>query len=230
MLEKRQVLTVGSVTLVASLALLPAFNVTSWWWNPLQKIWEAIYDLQTEVDSLNASLLEAQSDIATLENKLLEVQSKVEDLETRIPKKGYVSVSAAAFVPGAHFYEYYSYGYSLYNWGTSNQFFYAAVQLPHGAKVTNFTSYWFDDNATDIHCILWRWCPVPPVTLQDMARADSTGDSGPGFSYDDTIDFATVDNAHFSYFVRLTIPPNLDYPPNVDYFFTNAIIEYEYQR
>jgi len=50
-LKKAQVFGILGITLVTSVALLPAFDL-KWFWNPFRKIWEAIYELQDRVETL----------------------------------------------------------------------------------------------------------------------------------------------------------------------------------
>ena len=76
---------------------------------PINKT-ELLLELQSKVESLNASVLQLLSEVASLQTELALLKTDFADLnaslaelqsivETRIPKKGYISVPAAAFVP-----------------------------------------------------------------------------------------------------------------------------------
>jgi len=63
--------------------------------------------------------------------------------------------------------------------------------------------------------------------IYTMASADNPEISGPGLgsSYDDTINYATVDNSQYMYTLYVNIPYSASH---TDYYFNYAIIEYEY--
>jgi len=159
---------------------------------------------------------------------LLELQSKIESLnqtlETRIPKKGFLSVPAAAFVPCGTTYDWCNYGTTLRNYDTVGwAVFYAALYLPQGVTVRNLTSYWYD-NSTDDYVSCWLARLSQATGGQFMAAADSTDVGGLGSSYDDTIMYATIDNTQFAYLLNVNVPQST----SQDYYFQYAIIEYEY--
>jgi len=60
---------------------------------------------------------------------------------------------------------------------------------------------------------------------QTMAWTTSPGEPGNGYSYDDTIAYATVDNSRYAYYLEVSIPNSTSH---TDYYFRYAIIEYEY--
>jgi len=155
---------------------------------------------------------------------LLELQDRVAALETRMPQKGYISVPAAAFNPYESAWDTRNSGYHLFNYDSFDAWFFGSVQLPHGATVTNFTTYWKDSGTNYVECDLRR---CSSNMIYTMASADSPEISGPGLgsSYDDTINYATVDNTQYMYTLYVSIPYSASH---TDYYFNYAIIEYEY--
>ena len=131
---------------------------------------------------------------------------------------GSISVSAAAFVASDSTANWRCSGVDLYHLETGGVHFYGAVQLPDGATVTNVTFHWIDLGGLNVQCQLKRHNLT--MTL-NMASMMSSGDTGTGSSYDDTIDFATVDNIQNTYYFDVLIPSG-------SYYFRYAIIEYEY--
>jgi len=158
---------------------------------------------------------------------LLELQSKVDSLnqtlETRIPKKGYISVPACAFVPSNSSQRVIYPWHALYNYESTGVICYGSVQLPHEATVTNVTFYWYDSGAYSMMFELLRYNQTH--NPQTMAWTTSPGEPGNGYSYDDTIAYATVDNSRYAYYLEVSIPNSTSH---TDYYFRYAIIEYEY--
>jgi len=75
--------------------------------------------------------------------ELLGFEDRVAALETRIPKKGYISVPPAAFVPVDSNWRVLTTNY-LANYEAFIVTCVGSVQLPQGATVTNITVYWRD--------------------------------------------------------------------------------------
>jgi len=138
-------------------------------------------------------------------------------------KAGNISVPAAAFAPAYDGYDWRNYGSVLSNWEASGYaVFVTSVQLPHGATITNLTTYWMDSGIDTISCHLFRY---NQTSQEWMASAYSPGLPAPGYgsSYDDTINYATVDNNERTYYLEVDVPA-----PYYNYFFQYALIEYEY--
>ena len=131
---------------------------------------------------------------------------------------GYVSVSAAAFVAIDSTANWRCSGGELYHLETGGVHFYGSVQLPDGVTVTNVTFHWIDWGGLNVQCQLKRYNRT--MTL-NMASMVSSGDTGTGSSYDDTIDFATVDNSQNTYFLDVLLPSG-------SYYFLYTTIEYQY--
>jgi len=200
-----------------------------------------LLELQSRIDTLNASLLDLEAYLKTritnLEASLVELQSKVTDLETRIPKKGYVSISPGAFTPAANGTKYWiglslgggpgwaGFDLFLQGWG----YFFAQVDLPHGAKVLNMTVCVTDELSDfDISIGLTRryiGSMLKDWTENWMAWVKTVGTPGQDvLVYDDTINYAEVDNQHYSYFLYAIF---LTYHWQLR--LKGVVIEYEYQ-
>ena len=117
-----------------------------------------------------------------------------------------------------------NYGWTMQNHEISgNATFYAGVQFPHGATVTNVTMYYTDLALDSVYCELYRLGWVGDgIGRWSMASVSSVAESGEGFNYDDSIAFATIDNDNNTYYLYVTVPAG-------PFAFHYAVIEYEYQ-
>jgi len=152
---------------------------------------------------------------------LYELEARVEALETRIPQIGYISVAPAAFAPVDSSWRVLTTNY-LANFESTITTFVGSVQLPHGAIVTNMTVYWRDIGSQAVMSSLRRY---NLTHWHGLAEVDSIGDTGFGYSYDDTIDQATIDNSKYYYYMSVGIPPSTSH---LDYQYYYAVIEYQY--
>jgi len=120
---------------------------------------------------------------------------------------GYISISAPAFDSTDNDDVVYV-GSTIFNYEVSDTvFFVASVSLPHGATITNVTSYWSDlDGSLDISCALWI-CNGVGVSWE-MADVSSSGHAGWGSTVDTSISDATIDNGLYSYMFYMSIPAN----------------------
>jgi hypothetical protein len=189
---------------------------------PINKT-ELLLELQSRMDTLNSSLLDLETYLntrmTTLNTSLVELQSRVAALETRTPKKGYISVPPAAFTPMFTTVTYEKYpGYIR---GSGN--FLAPVQLPNGAIVTKMSVSLTDSSTTgqiEVNLIRAR-----EQTNYYMANVITSFSGTPGQTtlFDDTIDYAQVDNQDYCYTLRLFFT----YETN-DLVLHSVFIEYEY--
>lgn len=133
-------------------------------------------------------------------------------------RTGYVSIAPGAFTPDQNYYDtdpggstaykYNHTGYKLTG-GSTNETYYAQVDLPHGVEVTRLDFYYDDDDNTErARLDLLRHsrvmaAPSYLATVQSPEAADSDS-SG----YDDTIttNLEIVDNSSYSYYLNLTLP------------------------
>jgi hypothetical protein len=137
---------------------------------------------------------------------------------------GYVSVPAAAFVSWDST-EATLIGNFLQNDDTTAVDFFAGVQLPHGATVTNVTFYWYDfDASLYMDFTLCRLIPTTTVRYV-MASGSSSGSSGYGISIDTSISYPDIDNSQYSYLLYVYIPPNT---PTSNLRFRYATIGFAY--
>jgi hypothetical protein len=152
---------------------------------------------------------------------LLELEARIAALETRIPKDGYISVPPAAFVPVDNTKLVLTTNY-LANYDASIAACVGSVQLPHGAAVTSVTVYWRD---VGTQAVMTRLRRHNLTHWNEMAYVESVGDIGFGGTVDNSIDYATVDNSRYYYYLGVDIPPSASH---LDYQFYYAVIAYEY--
>ncbi len=137
-------------------------------------------------------------------------------------RTGYFSVPSSAFRPQNNTQVYNEAGDRLLSTGAGS--FHAPVALPHGAVVTRMTFYWDDRNATsDMDCSLVQSLLSTNGTYF-MADASSSGWSGEGSSYDDSINSneATIDNSQYMYYLTV------EFPAGGSMWARGVLIEYTY--
>ena len=195
MFKKKQVLAMVSIATICFLiGTMVNVMATDRGGNPWNKVWQAILGLQ----------------------------SKVEALETQIPKKGYISISPAAFNPTDETSMYILWGSVLEGEG----YYVADVQLPHGATITNVTVYLYDESSLygmdvklykyDLDEHHWNIASI------DTWPAEET----PGYAvlYDDHLLSPEVDNQYYSYYIAVWFD-GWSYELEL----RGIVIEYEYQ-
>jgi len=117
---------------------------------------------------------------------------------------GYVSVSAAAFRPQEDGYDFTNSGWRIMNINGSSDYYYAPVQLPHGATVTRMTFHWYDTSSAVGNAYLRR--SSMDATWNTMPNAITSGIGGAGSSFDDDILNATIDNSQYAYYLHWILP------------------------
>jgi hypothetical protein len=142
-------------------------------------------------------------------------------------RTGYVSVAPAAFVPDDEAYQYdRDSGAGLKQDGPSTgSIFYAPVALPHGATVTEFTVYFFDNSTNGAISATLRYSNMAAGSYA-MAEAASTDDNY-GSTSDTSIDYATVDNETRAYYVRAQFPAA---PYSGTLNLKGIVVEYQYTQ
>ncbi len=135
-------------------------------------------------------------------------------------RTGYIAVPAAAFRPWMEGYVFKNAGRSLKNVNDTSDFYFAPVQLPHGATVTKLTFYWFDTTSATGSATLRRSPHDGSYSI--MAGALTSGSAGNGSSYDGAIDFATIDNTSYAYYLLWDLPNSFvwGYHVVIEYTFT----------
>ncbi|MDH4157622.1 MAG: hypothetical protein OEW00_10150, partial [candidate division Zixibacteria bacterium] len=136
-------------------------------------------------------------------------------------KTSYVAISAAAFGPYQSGIEYLNFGQSLEKTGGgASVFFHAHVQLPQGAEVDRMTCYWEDGTIDNGQFTLYR-SHLIDGSADVMGLAETSGESGNGSSYDDSIEYSPVDNSQYAYFMRARLYSDMAlYGIVVEYRFT----------
>ena len=118
------------------------------------------------------------------------------------PTTRYYSIPGCAWLPTSS-YEIGWYRSMLRLWTRQDYqtLWYAPVNLPHGAVVTEFRPWVYDNNATeDITVYLCR--TMASDSYWDMATIESSGSSPAFVQYtDSSIDYAAVDNQNYAYLV-----------------------------
>ncbi|RME81751.1 MAG: hypothetical protein D6775_12810 [Caldilineae bacterium] len=133
-------------------------------------------------------------------------------------KRSAVSVSAAAFIPeqlnDAGNVPYDNEGYYLKNESNTTEWFVAPVQLPHGAVVKQLDVAWHDGSDETATLVLRRVNLLDSSrTVDTMGSVVSVGDHDTvrdDVRTDDTIDFATIDNELYTYYLEVRLPPNAE--------------------
>jgi hypothetical protein len=122
---------------------------------------------------------------------------------TGFESTGYISIPATAFTTSSNTYEVYI-GPYIYNQDTSPRAVRAPVQLPHGATITNVTSYWYDSVSASITGYLYRYTHTGGYS--SIADLHSSGSTGYGNTEDTTIVNPVVNNNDYYYIVYINMP------------------------
>jgi hypothetical protein len=118
-------------------------------------------------------------------------------------RTGHISISPSAFQPHTESYQFARTGYMLYT--TSGDTYNASVNLPDGSTVTKVTFYFRNPSASEDVTMSLRQGEVPSSTVRTMAQVNSvytTSSNGYANDYDDTIDYATIDNENYKYWLQ----------------------------
>jgi hypothetical protein len=151
---------------------------------------------------------------------LLELESRIEYLETRMPKKGCISVPAVSFVPMDNSTPYRIMALRLIGYGL----FFAGLQLPHGAILTNMTAYVYDSvSSGEIHLQLFG-LNLTSGNGYVMASVQSGVSETPGYTglFTGTISYAEVDE-QWTYFLSVSFTSQ-----TISLNLAGVMIEYEY--
>ncbi len=146
-----------------------------------------------------------------------------------MPQTGNISVGYAAFLPIDTKVNDVNYlpGLGLYNLDSGQMLHcIAALQLPHGAKITNATFYFYDNEDDYLQFSLIR---ENQTDLELMAEVDNfPGSDTPGNAHVcfDLITLPTIDNNNYHYYLYIRIPATYD--SYLNYRFHYALIEYEF--
>jgi hypothetical protein len=199
--KKKQVLIILSIAVMSFLLGTSFHNLT------IARIWWGEYDPWYEV----------AQDITNLEKR-------VESLESRTPNKGFISISPSAFQPDDITLSTYRTNGSHFS-GEGR--FIASLQLPHRAIITNMTisaDDWTTDGAVYVLMLRSEVTGEWSGSWFVMASVYTGWEDTPGYIvlYDDTIDYAEIDNQNYYYWLVL------DISPFYSCMLYGALIEYEY--
>ncbi|MCW4054158.1 MAG: collagen-like protein [Candidatus Bathyarchaeota archaeon] len=140
---------------------------------------------------------------------------------------GNISIGYDAFVPLSNYFNYSHYpGIGLVNENTvSDLYCMAPLQLPHGTIITNGTFYFYDNDNNNFNFYLLRENQTGYEfmgTVSNTPPGATLGNDHISFS---SINFATVDNNNYHYWLYISIPWSSNY---LNYRFHYALIEYAY--
>jgi len=131
-------------------------------------------------------------------------------------KTSYVAIPVSAFIPemwaDGYLVEYDNNGDYLKNQSSGYEWYTAPVQLPHGAVITELRVGYRDGSDHEAWTYLRRRSMTAPATgaKQTLASVNSSGAYGStveGVRTDATVDYATIDNASYTYFLEVNLPP-----------------------
>ena len=149
---------------------------------------------EESVTDLNTNSIEIYSNRQLQTNEQHEENDTPQQLAT---KTGYLAVPPAAFIPDSTYWNYQNDGYRVFGVAT----LIAPVYILDGATITKLEYHWIDASPTfDGYLALMvnyntGWAEI-------MAECRTSGDSGHSMmTFDNTIDHATIDNFHQSYYL-----------------------------
>ena len=134
----------------------------------------------------------------------------VEGALTWQAKRSVIAIATSAFIPEQlndnGNVPYHNEGYYLKNESVQNEWFTAPVQLPHGAVIKQLNVGWRDGSDESASMFLRRRSLSDfSGAFQSLAQVDSNGSPHTvkeALWSDDSIDFATVDNENYAYYLE----------------------------
>ncbi len=120
---------------------------------------------------------------------------------------GFVMVHPTAFIPVNSSLEYgFVSGGFLYNPGSIGSYYEAAVNLPHGAKITKLVLYYYD-NSTQNMSIVLAGMGMDDSNLLSLANFTTSGaEENYRVVEDTTITSETINNQSYAYWIEVGIP------------------------
>lgn len=123
------------------------------------------------------------------------------------PKTTYLSLSHQDLHPFQDGYDYSFYTNYLAP-GTTGNYYFSGVNLPHGATVTQVDSWVWDTSTTySVRAYLYRVSNTG--TALAMADVSTAGSAGAETITDTSILYETIDNYNYSYMFRITFGGDL---------------------
>ncbi|HPR34361.1 MAG TPA: hypothetical protein PKY64_01700 [Anaerolineaceae bacterium] len=120
---------------------------------------------------------------------------------------GFVMVHPTAFIPVNSSLEYgFASGGFLYNPGSIGSFYEAAVNLPHGAKITKLVLYYYDNSTQNMSLVLVGM-GMDDSNLLFLADLTTSGaEENYRVVEDTTITSETINNQSYAYWIEVGIP------------------------
>ena len=120
---------------------------------------------------------------------------------------GFIMVHPTAFIPVISSFEYgFAGGGFLYNPGSTPAYYEAAVNLPHGAKITKVVLYYYDNSTENI----WVTLAAMGMDEFDLPNLTNLTTSGAVENHrvmeDTTITPDTINNQSYTYWIEAGIP------------------------
>ena len=122
---------------------------------------------------------------------------------------GFVMVHPTAFIPYQSIkdYAFAGGGGALYNPGTASSFYEAALNLPHGAKITKMVVYYYDNSSTQNIKVTLAAISMDDSALPHLANLTTSGAVASNQVMEDTsISADIIDNQSYAYWIDLYIP------------------------
>lgn len=140
-----------------------------------------------------------------LSMSLAAAQDKVVVIPLNSTHDGVLTIPAPAFQPFTGDQQFANHGRYLFHYGGSSNLYLAPVYLPQNSTVTKLTFHFYDNEQLAVAIAKLQRTEFGKMNYVDMAYVDS-GWYGYGPVSDDTIEYATIDNRKYGYWVTLTLP------------------------
>jgi hypothetical protein len=183
--------------------------------NQISLIWDEIhYNIQPHLDDIDNNI----------HPRLDNLQTQINNLNARVPQTGVISIPAASFGPEDNNSPFRNIGYLMHNQDTDTYHrMYAGLQLPHNAKLTRITFYWYDTSEQDFYLQLMKILPSGNVDIDVTLWSNGAG--GQGYTSESLSQSNYIINNNLAYLLRVTFPARVVNEAN---YFLYAVIEYEY--
>jgi hypothetical protein len=122
-------------------------------------------------------------------------------------KTSYLTINPPGCDPNDDGYGYARTSASLYkDAAESTQYWSGQVNLPHGATVTAFRVYYYDNSASDLTVYLRERALGSTAVATDMAEVSSSGTPGNTYGTDTTITSPDINNNANTYYIYIVFP------------------------
>lgn len=120
---------------------------------------------------------------------------------------GFIMVHPTAFVPMQSGWEYsFAFGGALYNPGSGGYIYGAAVNLPHGAKISKVAVYYYDNSLKNISVELATIAMDTVIKFQMAYLLTQGVDPSYRVMEDTSISPDIIDNQNYAYWIEVYIP------------------------